>query len=66
MDYGLRLSSLQYWWGGTWSPNTFGDMNSLKYLLFANFSAWTICWTGIPFEVARVKIFILNKESLFC
>jgi len=54
MDYGMRLANLHYWWGGTWSPISLADFNSLKYFVFSFFSAATICWTGIPFEVARV------------
>jgi len=57
MDYGMRLANLHYWWGGTWSPISFADFNSLKYFTFSFFSAATICWTGIPFEVARVYNF---------
>mgnify|MGYP002147445175 CR=1 FL=1 len=57
MDYGLRFASFQYWFGGTWSPNMYADFNSLKYLLFAHWSAFFICWTSIPFEVARKAYF---------
>lgn len=49
----MRLSSLHYFWGGTWSPLQYADFNSIKYLLFSHFSAFAVCWTGIPFEVAR-------------
>jgi solute carrier family 25 oxoglutarate transporter 11 len=57
MDYGMRFASFQYWWGGTYSPREFADFNTIKYLLFAHWSAFIICWTGIPFEVARKAYF---------
>jgi solute carrier family 25 oxoglutarate transporter 11 len=53
MDYGMRLASLHYFWGGLWSPLVYSDFNSIKYLLFSGISAYAVCWTGIPFEVAR-------------
>lgn len=60
MDYGMRFASLYYFWGSTWSPICFSDMNTLKYLLFCMLSGYAICWTGIPFEVAR-KAYYADK-----
>jgi solute carrier family 25 oxoglutarate transporter 11 len=57
MDYGMRLASLHKFWGGTWSPVCFNDFNTLKYLLFSYISAFPVCWTGIPLEVARKAYF---------
>ena len=48
---------LSYIWGGTWSPNCFCDMNSIKYLTFSLLSGFTSGWCGIPFEVARKAYF---------
>lgn len=53
MDFGSRLSSLQYFWGGTWSPASMADMNSPKYLAFSFLSSFAACWIGIPFYIAR-------------
>lgn len=57
MDYGVRLGSLHYFWGGTWSPICYLDFNSIKYLLFCMISSYAVSWTGIPFEVARKAYF---------
>jgi solute carrier family 25 oxoglutarate transporter 11 len=53
----LRLSALHYFWGGTWSPNCYADANSIKYLAACTFGAYAVCWTSIPFEVARKAYF---------
>jgi len=66
MDSGMKLASLHYFWGGTWSPNCWSDFNTIKYLFFSHLSAFAVSWTPIPFEVARVYNYYLNKESLLC
>jgi hypothetical protein len=65
MDSGMKLASLHYFWGGTWSPNCWSDFNTLKYLFFSHLSAFAVAWTPIPFEVARVRIFNLNLFYYF-
>jgi len=57
MDSGIKLASLHYFWGGTWSPNCWSDFNSIKYLFFSQLSAFTVSWVPIPFEVARKAYF---------
>ena len=48
---------LRYFWGGTWSPNCFMDMNTIKYLSFSLISGFASGWCGIPLEVARKAYF---------
>jgi hypothetical protein len=55
MDSGMKIASLHWIWGGTWSPNTFSDFNTIKYLIAAHISSFLVSWTPIPFEVARVN-----------
>ena len=54
MDYGMRISFFHYIFGGTWSPRTYADYNSFKHIGLSFFCSFAICWTGIPFEIARV------------
>lgn len=56
-DIGIRIAGLHYFWGGTWSPICQMDPNSIKYLFACAVGAYAVCWTGIPFEVARKAYF---------
>lgn len=57
VDFGSRFASIHYFWGGTWSPIGHCDMHSLKFIFYSYFSAYAICWTGIPFDIARKAYF---------
>lgn len=53
LDAGFKISCLYYIFGSTWSPKTFVDYNSLKYISFAFISAAASGWTTYPLDVAR-------------
>lgn len=57
LDVGFRLSCYKWVFGGTWSPNKYADMNTLKYLGTSYIAAFASCWSGIPFDVARKAYF---------
>lgn len=52
---------LKYFWGGTWSPNCFCDMNTIKYFGFSLLTGLASGWCGIPFHVAR-KAYYADKS----
>lgn len=53
----MRLSMLHYFWGASWSPNCFLDMNILKYGGLCFISGFASGMFGIPFIVARRAYF---------
>lgn len=48
---------LHYFWGGSWSPNCFCDMNLLKYGLLCFTAGFASGMFSIPFQVARKAYF---------
>ena len=53
----MRLSMLHFFWGGSWSPNCFLDMNLLKYGGLCFISGFASGMFSIPFQVARKAYF---------
>jgi hypothetical protein len=56
MDSGLKLAAHHYFYGGTWSPNTYADYNTFKFFGSSMLAAFSTSWAPIPLEVARVNI----------
>lgn len=57
LDAGFKLSCLHFIFGGTWSPKTISDFNTIKYLIFCLFSGFAAGWTAYPLQVAREAYF---------
>jgi hypothetical protein len=52
-DTAVKLSTWQYIYGGTWSPQDFADYNAFKHLICAWAAITPTCWLTVPFENAR-------------
>lgn len=53
LDAGFKIAVFHYTFGATWSPKTFADCNSLKYLFFGFWSAFLGAWSHYPLLTAR-------------
>ena len=51
-DIGLKLAVWQYWFGSTWSPAEYPDMNVIKYMGCGLAMSIPTAWTAIPFTMA--------------
>jgi solute carrier family 25 (mitochondrial oxoglutarate transporter), member 11 len=53
LDAGFKIAIFQYIYGSTWSPRTFTDYNSFKFMILCFGTAFLSGWTMYPLDVAR-------------
>lgn len=53
LDAGFKVAMFHYFFGGTWSPLSYTDGNSIKYLLVSMITGFATAWTNYPLSVAR-------------